>query len=64
MYIVVVIVIVVAAATVGFKKRRGRMEVINDITSLKRNKNNDQSIVIYLFTSFIVLQVHTRKNYH
>ena len=27
MYIVVVIVIVVVAATVGFKKRRGRMEV-------------------------------------
>ena len=27
MYIVVVIVIVVVAATVGFKKRRGKMEV-------------------------------------
>ena len=40
MYIVVVIVIVAVAATVGFKKRRGRMEV-------KRNDNNDQSTVIY-----------------
>ena len=48
MYIVVVIVIVVAAATVGFRKRRGRMEV-------KRNDNNDRSTVYLLIYLFQVL---------
>uniref|UniRef100_A0A1X7V1P8 Fibronectin type-III domain-containing protein n=1 Tax=Amphimedon queenslandica TaxID=400682 RepID=A0A1X7V1P8_AMPQE len=46
---IVVIVIVVVTATVQFKKRRGRMEVSNDVTLLKRNENNNQSTVIYLF---------------
>ena len=48
MHIVAVIVIVVVAAAVQYKKRRGRMEVINVSRSLKRKENNDQSNVIYL----------------
>ena len=46
MHIVVLIVIVVVAAAVQYKTRRGRMEVINVSTSLKRKGNNDQSSVI------------------
>ena len=47
MHIVAIIVIVVVAAAVQYKKRRGRMEVINVSTLLKRKENNDQSNVIY-----------------
>ena len=46
MHIVAVIVIVMVAAAVQYKKRKGRMEVINVNTLLKRKENNDQSNVI------------------